>query len=726
LAGKVAQMAVPAAAFGIPAPRTSERWPPHVISDSTTMTRYVIKRGTPAGPDKLGRYRAELNEEQFAVATANPGAALVVAGAGSGKTRAITYRVAYLLEQGIAPGRIMLATFTNRAAREMLQRVEQLTSGGDVRRVWGGTFHRIANLILRRHAVSLGYQPNYSILDSEDARDLLAVCVDDAGIDTKSRRFPKPEVILDIISFANNTDRPIPDVVARRYPQFESWSQSIGRVDTIFAQKKLERNVMDYDDLLLNWKRLLMEKSEIAELYADQFQQILVDEYQDTNKLQAEIIDLLAVKHRNVMVVGDDAQSIFAWRGAEFTNIYEFPKRYPEATLHKLEVNYRSTPEILALANVSIASNRRQFPKTLRPIRESIGLAPALVPCRDADQQAAFVASRVLELRDEGVPLSDIAVLYRSHYHSLELQLELTRRAIPYRIRSGVRFFEQAHIKDVVAYLRIITNPRDELAWKRVLMLIPQVGPATANRIWEKIAYAPDPLAMVRREDFPAGPRRGTGWRDFLGLLESLTQDEVRSSPGRQIELILVRGYEQHLANTYENAEARLEDLRQLAQYAGRYNTTEEFLSELALLSTERYGAPQPVAGEDVVMGSDEDEMLTLTSVHQAKGLEWCVVFILWAADGKFPSPRSLRDVEGEEEERRLWYVALTRAAEQLYISYPLMVTDYTNQTIVQRPSRFVTETPRELYDIWSLEEENVQQLPEPSIPGDEPKGYLH
>jgi DNA helicase-2/ATP-dependent DNA helicase PcrA len=691
------------------------------------MKRYVIKRPQATASEHLARYRAELNEEQYRVATGNAGAALVVAGAGSGKTRAITYRVAYLIEQGVAPSRIMLATFTNRAAREMLRRVEMLTSGGDVRRVWGGTFHRIANLILRRHAASLGYESNYTILDSEDARDFLSVCVDEAGIDTRARRFPKPEVLQDIISFANNTDKPISEVVARRYPYFEPLAQSVSRVDSVYMERKRERNVMDYDDLLLNWKRLLMEKPEIASIYADQFQHILVDEYQDTNKLQAEIIDLLAVKHRNVMVVGDDAQSIFAWRGAEFTNIYEFPQRYPEARVYRLETNYRSTPEILALANVSIASNRKQFPKVLRAARGSKGLSPALVPCRDADQQAAFTAARILELRDEGLPLEEMAVLYRSHYHSLELQLELTRRGIPYRVRSGVRFFEQAHIKDVVAYLRVIANPRDELAWKRILRLIPQVGVATANRIWEQLAYAPDPLALVRRADFQSAPRRGTGWTEFLALLESLTQDEIRQSPARQIELILARGYESHLAATYENAEARLEDLRQLAHYSARYSSTEEFLAELALLSTERYGAPQAVTGEDVVMGGEEDELLTLTSVHQAKGLEWRAVFIIWAADGKFPSPRSLRDEEGEEEERRLWYVALTRAADHLHITYPLMTTDYNRQTVIQKPSRFVTEVPPELYDIWTLEEETVKALSDaPDDEEAETGGYLH
>src|SRR5215210_7077360 len=458
------------------------------------MKKYVIKRDENALPERLTRYRNELNEQQFRVVTAKPSPALVVAGAGTGKTRTITYRVAYLIEQGVSPQRILLATFTNRAAREMLRRVEMLTGSQNVHRVWGGTFHRIANLILRRHAVSIGYDSNYSILDAEDAKDFVNVCIDEAGIDTKAKRFPKAEVIQDIISYANNTDKPIDEVIIRRYPYFEMLSQQIRRVDLIFQERKRARNVMDYDDLLLNWKRLLIEKPEIADVYADQFQHILVDEYQDTNKLQAEIIDLLAFKHRNVMVVGDDAQSIFAWRGAEFTNIYEFPQRYPEARLYRLETNYRSTPEILALANVSIASNRKQFPKTLRAARPSKGLSPALVPCRDAEQQAAFIAARILELRDEGVPLEETSVLYRSHYHSLELQLELTRRGIPYRIRSGVRFFEQAHIRDVVAYLRVVTNPRDELAWKRILRLVPQVGTATANRIWEQLAFAPDPL----------------------------------------------------------------------------------------------------------------------------------------------------------------------------------------------------------------------------------------
>lgn len=695
------------------------------------MKKYVIKRDESSLPEKLTRYRNELNEEQFRVVTAKPSAALVVAGAGTGKTRTITYRVAYLIEQGVSPQRILLATFTNRAAREMLRRVESLTGSQNVHRIWGGTFHRIANLILRKHAVSIGFSSNYSILDSEDAKEFINVCIDECGIDTKAKRFPKAEVVQDIISFANNTDAPIPEVIIKKYPYFEPLTQQIQRVDFLYTERKLERNVMDYDDLLLNWKKLLISKPEIAEVYAEQFQHILVDEYQDTNKLQAEIIDLLAVKHRNVMVVGDDAQSIFAWRGAEFTNIYEFPKRYPEAVVYKLETNYRSTPDILALANVSISNNRKQFPKTLQSVKKSKGFLPALLPCSDVEQQSAFIASRILELRDEGISLEDIAVLYRSHYHVLELQLELTRRNIPYRVQSGVRFFEQAHLKDVISYLRILVNPRDELAWKRLLKMIPSVGNATANKIYEAMVLQDgksNQLVVSQKLALPPAFSKLQSkqpWQEFVKLLENLVSDENRNQPSKQIELILTSGYEQYLQETYENAEARLEDIRQLALYASRYETTESFLSELALISTERFKEPTSLVAEDVVQGGEEDELLTLSSVHQAKGAEWKAVFIIWAAEGKFPSPKALRDMDSEDEERRLWYVALTRAKDELYLTYPLMTVDYSRQTVLQKPSRFVMECPPVLFELWSLEEE-TPKFDAPVYLENEPKDYLN
>lgn len=697
-------------------------------------------------PERLARFRSELNDEQFRVATAKPGAALVVAGAGTGKTRAITYRVAYLIEQGVSPGRILLATFTNRAAREMLRRVESLTGSQNVHRVWGGTFHRIANMMLRRHGSTIGFEQNYSIIDTEDARDLLNLCIDEAAFDTQKRRFPKADVLQDIFSYANNTDRPIDDVVVSRFPHFEPLTAQIKRLDQYYMHRKRERNVMDYDDLLLNLKQMLIEKPAVSELYAEQFQHILVDEYQDTNRLQAEIIDLLAAKHRNVMVVGDDAQSIFAWRGAEFRNIYEFPERYPEAVTYKLETNYRSTPEILGLANVSIANNRRQFPKMLQAVRRSREVKPALVPCSDVEQQSAFIASRILEMRDDGTPLEEIAVIYRSHYHSIELQLELTRRNIPYRVQSGVRFFEQAHIKDVISYLRVLVNPRDEIAWKRILKMIPGIGNKTANRIYESlidqdndneqsslIEIANDvdhkqALTIAQRISSASEKFKfkiTDAFAKFIALLESLTSDQNRDNPTKQINLVVENGYEEYLRETFENADARLEDLSGLAQFAGRYDTTESFLSELALLSTERFSEPQPLVGEEVVEGADPDELLTLTSVHQAKGLEWKAVFLIWTAEGKFPSPRSLREIDSEEEERRLWYVALTRAKDELYLTYPLMMTDYNRQSVLQKPSRFIMECPPALFEIWSLEEE-IKGFDAPIEPDTEIVDYLN
>src|SRR5215813_1911 len=569
------------------------------------MTRkFIIKSDAPRAPRI--NYREALNEEQRAVVGAGAGPILVIAGAGSGKTRTVTYRVARLIEAGVAPGRIMLVTFTNRAAREMLGRVESLL-GLDVRRVWGGTFHSIANRILRRHAVSLGYENNYSILDSEDAKDLIDACVDEAAIDTRARRFPKGEVLADMFSFATNTDTPLEQTLASKYPHFEPLTQQINRVDLLYQSRKLDRNAMDYDDLLVNWKRLMVEKPDIAAIYQDQFQSVLVDEYQDTNMLQAEIVDLAAEKHRNLMVVGDDAQSIFGWRGANFANIYQLKDRYPDAQVFRLETNYRSTPEILMLANASVANNRKQFPKNLQPVRSSRDFQPALIPARDAEQQATFVAARVLELRDENTPLGEIAVLYRSHFHAFELQLELTRRGIPYEVRSGVRFFEQAHIKDVTAYLRLIVNPRDELAWKRVLKLIPKIGNATASRVWERLAHAAEPLALVRADDFSANlPKNAaTGWREFAELVKNLTAPETIHNPAKQIELVLDRGYAEYLQANYENSEAREEDLRQLAKFAERFETTEAFLSELALVNTERFAPPGATTGEDVVMGGD-------------------------------------------------------------------------------------------------------------------------
>ena len=422
-------------------------------------------------------YEKELNPQQLAVVQAAGGPILVIAGAGSGKTRVVTYRVAYLIESGVDPSGILLVTFTNKAAREMLHRVELLVPavGGSGWKGVGGTFHHIGNRILRRHAPLVGYQPNFTILDREDAKSLMDACITDLKINPKGSRFPKGEVLEDLVGLSVNTQRPIDELVLERYPFFYELLDDIRAVAEHYRKRKRELNAMDFDDLLFYWKTLLQEHPEVRARYGEQFQHILVDEYQDTNRIQADIIDLLAEGHGNIMVVGDDSQSIYSFRGANFANILTFPDRYPAAKVFKLEINYRSTPEILHLANSSIVHNRYQFPKELQTVRPA-GPMPSLVPAQDILEQAAFVAQKVAEIRDGGIPLSQIAVLYRAHYHSMELQMELTRRGIPFEVRSGLRFFEQAHIKDVCAYLKIICNPLDELAWKRVLQLYPRSG----------------------------------------------------------------------------------------------------------------------------------------------------------------------------------------------------------------------------------------------------------
>src|SRR4051812_41125800 len=443
---------------------------------------YTLQRASTAGSIHID-YAAELNEQQHAAVTASPGPLLVIAGAGSGKTRTLTYRVAYLLENGIDPRNILLLTFTNKAARQMLDRVANLLPV-DASGLWGGTFHSIGNRMLRRHGRALGYSSGFTIMDREDQKDLINSVVASAGIDPKEIRFPKGDVLAEIFSFVVNTESPMEELLAARFPYFLPLLDKIKDVHARYEKKKKSTNSMDFDDLLEKTLTMLKQHEGVAAFYRRQFQFILVDEYQDTNKIQADLIDTLACDHRNVMVVGDDAQSIYSWRGANFQNILEFPKRYPDAQVFKIEMNYRSVPEILQVANAAITSNVEQFHKNLSATRDSHGIRPAVVALNDGAEQAQFVAQRILELRDEDVDLNEIAVLYRAHYHAIELQLELSRRGIPYQITSGIRFFEQAHIKDVTAFLRLVANPRDEVAFKRMVKLLPGIGNRTADNLW--------------------------------------------------------------------------------------------------------------------------------------------------------------------------------------------------------------------------------------------------
>lgn len=643
-------------------------------------------------------YARELNEQQLAAVTAPPGPALVIAGAGAGKTRTLIYRVAYLLEQGIPADRMLLLTFTNKAAREMMRRAAELL-GSDLSDLWGGTFHSIGHRLLRRHAERLGYTRDFSILDREDAADMVQACVDEADIKIQETRFPKKDVVLDIFSRAANTDRSVAQVLGEQYDYFVGLTSILTGLQARYAARKQQTRAMDFDDLLVLWRRLLQEHADVRDELQHRFQFVLVDEYQDTNRLQAEIIDLLAGRHQHVMAVGDDAQSIYSWRGANFRNILEFPRRYPAARIFKIETNYRSTPEILAFANAAIAANTEQFAKELGAIRQA-GVRPALVVTGTGSEQAAFVAQRVLELRDEGTPLGRIAVLYRAHYHALELQLELTHRNIPFGITSGIRFFEQAHIKDVAAHLRLVTNPRDELAFKRVTRLLPGVGGKTADRLWKLFVGAVDPpavpVAHALERCRPDVPRKAaTAWAGLSVTLAQLDQPELRISPSRAIEAVLKAGYEDYLQAQYSNSSHRLEDLEQLAVFARQFASTEEFLAQLALLTnidTEEPNRPR------------DEEQLKLSSVHQAKGLEFDVVFVIMLCEGLFPSQRSLETQASQEEERRLFYVAVTRARNELYLCYPrTREQPGRGGDYFQRPSRFLLEIPADLREEWTL-----------------------
>ncbi len=665
---------------------------PHTLR---SMKRYTIRKDTAVSSPFID-YEKELNEEQRRVVLSENGPILVIAGAGSGKTRVVTYRMARLLEKGVPANSILLLTFTNKAAREMLRRVEHLMKI-DTRYIWGGTFHHIGNMILRQQSERVGYKRNFTILDNEDAKDMIDFVLKTSKIDTKSKMFPKSSVLRGIFSYAINTMSTIEEAVQERTPFFYDILEEITTLFNVYTEKKKTANAMDFDDLLYYWHKVLLENEDIRKIYATTFSQILVDEYQDTNRIQSEIVDFMGLLNRNVMVVGDDAQSIYSFRGANFQNILEFPKKYEDAYIFKLETNYRSTPEILGLANNSISHNKYQFEKTLRSIKP-VGIIPVLAPSRDVIQQAEFVAQRITELQDEeGIPLNQIAVLYRAHYHSMEVQMELTRRGIPFEIRSGLRFFEQAHIKDVVSFLRVMDNPHDEISWKRVLKIFPKIGNKTAERIYEYIQGCEDPFdALISKKI--AGTFKNIvkeNIETWSRLFRELKELYAQEAPSDMISAVLKQGYIDYLKVAYPNHEARLEDLNQLINFSTKYQSLETFLSELSLMSG--------LSGEEIISAGDEDEgRVVLSTIHQAKGLEWQVVFIIWCTEGRFPNPKSIED-GGLEEERRLFYVAATRAMDELYLCYPLLTFDRQAGHIVLRPSRFLTELAASHYEEWSI-----------------------
>ncbi len=646
-----------------------------------------------------------MNDQQHAAVTSPKGPSLVIAGAGAGKTRTLTYRVAYLLEQGIPADRILLLTFTNKAAREMMQRVGDLL-GNEASVVWGGTFHSIGARMLRRHGTCLGFGQDFSIMDREDAVDLLSTCVAVSGIDVKATRFPKPKVLADIFSLVANKQSTMEILLEKQFPYFAHLTREMEQVMELYRERKQTNNMMDFDDLLGLWLVMLRQNSEILEQYQQQFQFVLVDEYQDTNRIQSNLVDLIGARHQNVMVVGDDSQSIYSWRGAHFANIFEFPKRYADAIVHKIETNYRSTPQILNFANAVIQSNAQQFSKQLEPARPA-GQKPMVIVTNDAHEQAMFVAQKALELRDEGIELDEMAILYRSHFHAMELQMELTSRNIPFSITSGIRFFEQAHIKDVTASIKLMTNPADELSFKRVVKLMPGIGARTADTLWHLfqggLANTPStgnadtlpPRSLMPGIQccIPKVPKKsGEAWTQFQATMEQMEAPKIRGSTAAMIRHIMDAGYEDYLKSEYSNFRNRMEDLEQLAVYSQQFETPETFLTQLALETDLAPGRKQEM--------SQDEERIRLSTIHQAKGLEFKVVFVIMLCEGLFPSERSTENPDSEEEERRLFYVASTRAMDELYLCYPLMrFSQRGTGDFMQTPSRFLAELPRDVFE---------------------------
>jgi DNA helicase-2/ATP-dependent DNA helicase PcrA len=658
---------------------------------------YVLKRPVDeAVPRTLSiDYAVALNAQQLAAVTAGEGPALVIAGAGSGKTRTLVYRVAYLIDSGIDPSHILLLTFTRKSAQEMLERAGELI-GVRSERVRGGTFHSVANMLLRRYGRFIGLEPGFTILDRGDAEDLIALVRAQLGLNEKDKRFPRKGTIAEMFSKAENTLRPLDEIVVEEFDHFSDHLDALGQLQRGYQASKRQRQLVDYDDLLVLLRRLVMEDEGVRRTISSLYRYILVDEYQDTNRLQADVIRHLASTHQNVMVVGDDSQSIYAFRGATFKNIMEFPSLFPGTTIYKLEENYRSTQPILNLANTIIEAAAEKYSKHLFT-RKLDGPLPVLVEAAGENAQSRFIAQKILELREEGVPLGEMAVLFRSSFHSFDLEIELSRHGLPFIKRGGIKFIETAHVKDLLAHLRVVANPLDAVSWHRVLMLVEGVGPKKAQDVMAAIEKSDNPYRTLC--EMPG--RSGKGLKDLALTLESLVGDEDLR-PAHQVSHI----YEYYLPifkEQYDDYPKRARDLEHLQTIAERYQGVESFLSDLAL-------EPPDGSATGVEAPDRDDERLVLSTIHSAKGLEWQCVFVIWILDGKFPSVYSFVAKEDLEEERRLFYVAVTRAKRHLYLTYPINVFDRGSGMLLSKPSRFLDPVSPALLDQLALMEEGGRQ----------------
>jgi len=638
----------------------------------------------------------DLNPAQRQAVTFGDGTLLVVAGAGTGKTKTLACRVAFLLERGIDPGRVLLLTFTRRAAAEMISRADHMSGRGTAGKLWAGTFHAVAHRLLRLYGRSIGLADGFSVMDQDDAADLMQLIRLDLGVAKGDRRFPQKATLARMYSHTVNAQRPLREVVERYFPWCAGDLEAIGAIFARYGERKIQQRLLDYDDLLLFWKTLCSAPV-VGRNLADRFDHILVDEYQDTNALQADILRGMRQSHEDLMAVGDDAQSIYSFRAATVRNMLEFPERFPGARVVTLEQNYRSTGPILAASNAVMSFSKERYTKELWSQRRS-EQRPVLVTCRDEEEQTGMVCRHILEHLEQGVPLSEQAVLFRAGHHSAMLEVELARRNIPFHKFGGLKFLEAAHIKDLLAFLRILENPFDELSWFRVLLLLPGIGPRTARRILDQLGRPgrvddaarcngggrtrlASPLCRLLREPpaVPAGAKEHFGaLRSALADCEGVPLPESSSASGNETAVPSGKGlpvrvqierigvfYRPIFERRYENAAMRLRDLEQLEQIAARYRSRRQFITDLTL--------DPPTATSDLAGAPHRDEdYLTLSTIHSAKGCEWHSVHVLHAADGMIPSDMATGDDAGIEEERRLLYVAMTRAKDVLYVYFPL------------------------------------------------------
>lgn len=660
-----------------------------ITTKDTQRKKYVLKKRPVIKTDYKVDYEEDLNEAQLEAVKSKDGPILVIAGAGSGKTKTLTYRVARLIEDGIKPENILLLTFTKKAAAEMLSRAT-IVLDNRCEKVAGGTFHSFANIILRKYSKLLGLKNNFTIMDRADCEDVINHIVGQL-FPKKEKRFPKKSTLLDIYSKSINKVTPTKQIIADEFPQFAHCEDKIIEVHKAYVAYKRENFVLDYDDLLLYIKLLLENNDGLRKRLSNEYKYIMVDEYQDTNTLQADVIRLLASEHNNIMAVGDDAQSIYSFRGANYRNILDFPRLFENTKIIKLEQNYRSTQNILKLTNEIISKAKEKYTKNLFSNIVSPQV-PALICAKDTQMEADFICQRILELLDEDISLSDICVLTRNARMSYNLEIELSKRAIPFQKFGGPKFMETAHIKDVVAHLRVILNPDDVISLTRILLLLKGVGASTVNNIMPIIKgdLKPDIKLLPSNKSQSLTPLFNT-----LGQL----RDYSTTKKPEEIVSAVINYYRPILKDKYDDFSKREKDLDHFEYLSTQYSNLEDFISDLAL-------EPPDASVEGMYKKNSDDEALTISTIHSAKGLEWDSVFIIGAVDGRFPSAYSFNSEEEMDEELRLMYVATTRAKNNLYITYPVDMYDYSMNMVLSKPSRFLDGIPDDILERWDITEE--------------------